>query len=198
MAPLSVSTIDFRLLSPVARDNLQQEMLEVDRSVFTGAKPADLLVYLNDPRATQVKVVLYRDGARLVGQNIIPLIELVVDGRAVTVLGSVAGVLPRYRRSRCTQLDALRVALKYRLGHPTVPTYFATAMLHPRVYQLFTEVCSGLYPRPDTPTPISMAAVVPLQGCTVPTRCGASVEAPANPGRFGACGSCSLPVDPPL
>lgn len=105
-------------------------------------------------------VLLYEQGGRPVGFNLVRLDTFRINGQRVCAVGSNAGFLPGYRGGSRTFPDAIAAVLPYRLRAPWVPMWFVSAIVHPNAYDLLVDTCPEVFPSVARPAPAAGEAEV--------------------------------------
>lgn len=144
---------DFVQLSPEKKHYMFQEVWNFDQEIFPSSRIDELYDYLHDCDAASIPIVRYYSGGQLIGQNIIRILQLDLDGDRIFVVNSRAGFLPQYRRRNLSLYSAIRVTLQHKLKHPSIPFWFVPTIMQPKVYMLFASRTAGFYPRAEQPMP---------------------------------------------
>ena len=138
---------DFVQLSVEQKHLFFQQIWAFDQQIFPHTEIENLYQFVYDLDAVSVQVVQYFHKNILVGQNIIAILKLKLDHQPIFVVMSRAGFLAQYRRRNLSLRSAIRVAFHHRLRHPSVPLWFVTTLMQPKVYSLFASRSVNFYPR---------------------------------------------------
>lgn len=144
---------DFVRLSPEKKHYMFQEVWNFDQEIFPRSCIDDLYDYLHDGDAKAIPIVRYYANGQLIGQNIIRILQLSLDGERILVVNSRAGFLSKYRGRNLSLYSAIRVVLQHKLKHPSVPFWFVPTIMQPKVYMLFASRTANFYPRANQPMP---------------------------------------------
>ncbi|ANF81958.1 hypothetical protein A3K93_06965 [Acinetobacter sp. NCu2D-2] len=150
---ITETIVDFAKLSTQKKHNFFQEILSFDRQIFPHSSVEELYDYMYDINAVSVPVVQYHHNGRLIGQNVIPILQLQLEGKPIYVVTSRAGVLAEYRHKNLTLGSAIRVAIRHRLRYPKAPLWFVSTLMQPKVYTLFASRSQYFFPRHNVVMP---------------------------------------------
>ena len=152
----------FLELSPEKKHQFFQELWAFDQEIFPTGTIEQFYDYLHDLDAIAVPVVRYYHQGRLVGQNIIPILQVRLNERDIFVVNSRAGFLEDYRRQNLSLNSAIRIVLQHRLKHPTIPMWFIPTIMQPKVYMLFASRSKNFFPRESVEIPQAHLNVLEL------------------------------------
>lgn len=153
---------NFLELPPEKKHQFFQELWAFDQEIFPTGHIEQLYDYIHDVDAIAVPIVRYYHQGRLIGQNIIPILKMPLQGREIFIVNSRAGFLEEYRRRNLSLSSAIRIVLKYRLKHPTTPMWFVPTIMQPKVYMLFASRSKQFFPRESVQMPSDHLAVLEL------------------------------------
>lgn len=154
--------VDFKRLAPNEKHIFFQQVFEFDQQIFPEASIEHLYDYVYDLNAISVFIVQYHHEGLLVGQNIIPILKLVLNGKSIFIMSSRAGFLAEYRRRNRSLNSTIRVALNHKIRYPTYPLWFITTLMQPKIYTLFASRSINFFPRVGRAMPKEHAAVLGL------------------------------------
>lgn len=138
---------DFVQLSADQKHLFFQQLWSFDQQIFPNSQIESLYQFVYDLEAVSVQVVQYFHQNILVGQNIISIIKLHLNRQPIFVVMSRAGFLPQYRRRNMSLRSAIRIAFQHRIRHPSIPLWFVTTLMQPKVYSLFASRTVSFFPR---------------------------------------------------
>lgn len=157
---ITETVIDFVQLSQAEKHIQFQKIWEFDHLIFPNSTIEQLYSYIYDVSAVSIPIVHYFHRGKLVGQNIIPILKLQLEGEPVFVISSRAGFLTEYRRRNLSLNSAICIALGFKLRHPATPLWFVTTLMQPKVYTLFASRSMHFYPRAGRVMPKQHAEVL--------------------------------------
>lgn len=150
---ITETIVDFTKLSTQKKHALFQEIWSFDQQIFPNSTVEELYDYMYDIDAVAVPIIQYHHRGKLIGQNIVPILQLELNAQKVYIVTSRAGVLAEYRRKNLTLGSAIRVAIRHRLRYPSAPLWFVSTLMQPKVYTLFASRSQYFYPRHSVDTP---------------------------------------------
>lgn len=141
-------------LDGAAKEQLADELYDLQRRIFLGVDKASFVAYVIDSKAEHTWIRLYRDASgQLGGYLAVHIYERKMDGRTVAIGRSETGFLREHRGANFVTGFIADRALRYRLMHPLRPFYFLGALVHPSIYAQITRYADEFWPRPDVVTP---------------------------------------------
>jgi hypothetical protein len=144
---ITETIVDFAQLASELKNRFFKMICEFDQQIFPASCEHDIYNFIHDPDAVSVLVVHYYHKDTLVGQNIIPVLKLSLEGHPIFVVSSRASILPAYRKGNRTLKTAIRVAINHRLRHPTIPLWYVPTVIQPKIYTYFASRSQNFYPR---------------------------------------------------
>ena len=144
---ITETIVDFSKLASDHQQQFFETMLAFDQQIFPDSSKEDFYDFVYDIDAVSVQVIHYYHNGQLIGQNIIPILKLSLKGQPIFVMSSRAGILPGYRKRNRTLKSAVRVAINYRIKHPTTPLWFVPTVMQPKIYTLFASRSQNFFPR---------------------------------------------------
>lgn len=139
--------VDFTKLESEQKHRFFATMLAFDQQIFPSSTPDEIYDLVHDIDAVSVQVVHYYHHDKLIGQNVIPILKLCLQGKPIFVLSSRAGILPEYRKRNRALNTAIRVAINYRIRYPSIPLWFVPTVIQPKIYTLFASRSQNFFPR---------------------------------------------------
>ncbi|WP_313034212.1 hypothetical protein [Acinetobacter sp.] len=144
---ITETIVDFAQLASEQKNRFFKMVCEFDQQIFPASCEQDIYNFIYDPDAVSVLVVHYYHKDTLVGQNIIPVLKLSLQGHPIFVVSSRASILPAYRKGNRTLKTAIRVAINHRIRHPTIPLWYVPTVIQPKIYTYFASRSQNFYPR---------------------------------------------------
>jgi len=144
---ITETIVDFAQLAFEQKNRFFKMICEFDQQIFPASCEQDIYNFIYDPDAVSVLVVHYYLKDTLVGQNIIPVLKLSLQGHPIFVVSSRASILPAYRKGNRTLKTAIRVAINHRIRHPTIPLWYVPTVIQPKIYTYFASRSQNFYPR---------------------------------------------------
>ena len=138
---------DFAKLASEQKQHFFKKIWAFDQQIFPNSTVEEIYNFVHDIDAVSVKVIHYYHKRKLIGQNVLPIIKLSLDGKPIFVLSSRAGILPDYRSANRTLNSAIRVVINHLIRHPAIPLWFVTTVIQPKVYTLFASRSQRFFPR---------------------------------------------------
>lgn len=154
--------VDFSKLASDHQQQFFETMLAFDQQFFPDSSKEEVYDFVYDIDAVSVQVVHYYHQGQLIGQNIIPILKLALNGKPIFVVSSRAGILPAYRRGNRTLKTAIRVAVNQRIRHPSIPLWFVPTIIQPKIYTLFASRSQNFFPRTGKQIPQEYLQVLEL------------------------------------
>lgn len=114
--------------------------LAFDQQIFPDSSKEEVYDFVYDIDAVSVQVVHYYHQGQLIGQNIIPILKLALNGKPILVVSSRAGILPAYRKRNRALNSALRIVFNQRIRHPSIPLWFVPTVIQPKIYTYWLRV----------------------------------------------------------
>jgi hypothetical protein len=156
------SVIDFVQLAQEEQHLQFQKIWALEQLIFPTSSIEQLYSCLYDSTAVSIPIVQYFHRGKLVGQNIISILKLEMNGQAIFIISSRAGFLTEYRGRSRSLNSAIRVALNYRMRNPFTPLWFVTTLMQPKIYTLFTSRSVNFFPRAGRKMPKAHADILNL------------------------------------
>jgi hypothetical protein len=156
------SVIDFVQLAQEEQHLQFQNIWALEQLIFPTSTLEQLYSCLYDSTAVSIPIVQYFHRGKLVGQNIISILKLELNGQAIFIISSRAGFLTEYRGRSRSLNSAIRVALNYRMRNPFTPLWFVTTLMQPKIYTLFTSRSVNFFPRAGRKMPKAHADILNL------------------------------------
>lgn len=144
---ITETVTDFTKLASEQKKHFFKKIWAFDQHIFPNATVKEIYNFVHDVDAVSVQVIHYYHEGKLIGQNVLPIIKLSLDGKPIFVLSSRAGILPAYRSTNRTLNSAIRVVLNHQIRHLTMPLWFVTTVIQPKVYTLFASRSQRFFPR---------------------------------------------------
>ncbi|WP_291356887.1 hypothetical protein [Acinetobacter sp. UBA3106] len=144
---ITETIVDFAQLAFEQKNRFFKMICEFDQQIFPASCEQDIYNFIHDPDAVSVLVVHYYHKDTLVGQNIIPVLKLSLQGHPIFVVSSRASILPAYRKGNRILKTAIRVAINHRIRHPTIPLWYVPTVIQPKIYTYFASRSQNFYPR---------------------------------------------------
>ena len=144
---------DFSKLASEQKKCFFKKIWIFDQQIFPNSSVEEIYNFVHDVDAVSVKVIHYYHEGKLIGQNVLPILKLSLDGKPIFVLSSRAGILPAYRSGHRTLNSAIRVVLNHQIRHLTIPLWFVTTVMQPKVYTIFASRSHNFFPRAERQTP---------------------------------------------
>ena len=154
--------VDFKRMVPKEKHNFFQQVFELDQQIFPHSSIEDLYRYVYDIDALSVSIVQYHHQNKLIGQNIIQILKLILNGNPIFIISSRAGFLAEYRGGNRSLKSAIRVALNHKIRYPMYPLWFVPTIMHPKIYTLFASRSANFFPRVGKKMPQAHADVLQL------------------------------------
>jgi hypothetical protein len=104
---------DFSKLASEQKKRFFKKIWIFDQQIFPNSSVEEIYNFVHDVDAVSVKVIHYYHEGKLIGQNVLPILKLSLDGKPIFVLSSRAGILPAYRSGHITLNSAIRVVLNH-------------------------------------------------------------------------------------
>lgn len=150
---ITETIFDFAKLASEEKHRFFKLICEFDQQIFPDSCEEEIYHFVYDQDAVSVLVVHYYHKDTLVGQNIIPVLKLSLEGQPIFVVSYRASILPAYRKGNRTLKTAIRVAINQRIRHPSIPLWFVPTIIQPKIYTYFASRSQNFFPRRDKEIP---------------------------------------------
>ncbi|MCG2608270.1 hypothetical protein LZZ98_06925 [Acinetobacter sp. SM34] len=154
--------VDFSKLASDHQQQFFETMLAFDQQIFPDSSKKEVYDFVYDVDAVSVQVVHYYHQEQLIGQNIIPILKLDLNGKPIFVVSSRVGILPAYRRGNRTLKTAIRVAVNHRIRHPSIPLWFVPTVIQPKIYTYLASRSRNFFPRVGSKIPAEYLKVLQM------------------------------------
>ena len=144
---ITETIFDFAKLASEEKHRFFKLVCEFDQHIFPDSCEEEIYNFVYDQDAVSVLVVHYYHKDTLVGQNIIPVLKLSLEGQPIFVVSYRASILPAYRKGNRTLKTAIRVAINQRIRHPSIPLWFVPTIIQPKIYTYFASRSQNFFPR---------------------------------------------------
>jgi hypothetical protein len=144
---ITETIVDFAKLVSEEKHRFFKLICEFDQQIFPDSCEEEIYHFVYDQDAVSVLVVHYYHKDTLVGQNIIPVLQLSLEGHPIFVVSYRASILPAYRKGNRTLKTAIRVAINHRIKHPSIPLWFVLTIIQPKIYTYFASRSQNFFPR---------------------------------------------------
>lgn len=144
---ITETIVDFAKLVSEEKHRFFKLICEFDQQIFPDSCEEEIYHFVYDQDAVSILVVHYYHKDTLVGQNIIPVLQLSLEGHPIFVVSYRASILPAYRKGNRTLKTAIRVAINQRIRHPSIPLWFVLTIIQPKIYTYFASRSQNFFPR---------------------------------------------------
>lgn len=154
--------VDFTKLASEQKHHFFETMLAFDQQIFPNSTANEIYDFVHNVDAVSVQVVHYFHQDKLIGQNIIAILKLSLNEKPLFVVSSRAGTLAAYRKRNRALKTAIRIAINYRIRHPTIPLWFVPTVIQPKIYTNFASRSQSFFPRKGRQMPEEYLQVLDL------------------------------------
>ncbi|MDN5512656.1 MAG: hypothetical protein L0G64_10135 [Acinetobacter sp.] len=154
--------VDFSKLASDHQQQFFETMLAFDQQFFPDSSKKEVYDFVYDIDAVSVQVVHYYHQGQLIGQNIIPILKLALNGKPIFVVSSRASILPASRRGNRTLKTAIRIAFNQRIRHPSIPLWFVPIVIQPKIYTYLASRSRNFFPRVGRKIPAEYLKVLQM------------------------------------
>ncbi|MBF4521505.1 MULTISPECIES: hypothetical protein [Acinetobacter] len=162
------TVFDFKALSTQQQHYFFEKIYQFDQIIFPNSSLDEFKAFVYAPDAIAVTIIHYHCKGELVGQNVIPILQIQCNNQTMHVVNSRAGFLPEYQKQNLTIQSAVKAMLNRRFKHPFIPLWFVITINQPKIYSLFASRSQNFFPRVGKSTPKEYCEILKIMAARYP------------------------------